>query len=345
MKRAKYISNGTITYKILGEQGPQGPQGPAGPQGPKGEVGPQGPKGDSSKYNVNKSFKVPIGTSTLFMSASDKGIEESLARFNTYFDEVVFIVDFDFNGSSFTLKNQKFEKEIEELKKYVTRGGKIAGIKFHYVGMISYIRENGTDTIIPAYKNKIKEILDKIDFEYESVWIFNEAQFWEYVSGTEDLVVSLINWIKNTYGKKVSIPLVSAYNMYNVPNSIMNAVSFYSYNLYGDYSPYNIGKETLQDAINRFNAWYDLILPFSYEKDIVITETGCSSSWNSFHNSHSYVFDGNSKPVCMMLEGLLSSKLITITSKVFLWYYADAMDFGGELLLKYKSGEVVRNGK
>ena len=34
MKRAKYISNGTITYKILGEQGPQGPQGPAGPQGP-----------------------------------------------------------------------------------------------------------------------------------------------------------------------------------------------------------------------------------------------------------------------------------------------------------------------
>ena len=47
----------------------------------------------------------------------------------------------------------------------------------------------------------------------------------------------------------------------------------------------------------------------------------------------------------MMLEGLLSSKLITITSKVFLWYYADAMDFGGELLLKYKSGEVVRNGK
>ena len=30
MQRAKYISNGTITYKILGEQGPQGPQGDAG---------------------------------------------------------------------------------------------------------------------------------------------------------------------------------------------------------------------------------------------------------------------------------------------------------------------------
>ena len=54
MKRAKYISNGTITYKILGEQGPQGPQGPAGPQGPQGEVGPQGPKGDSSLEAVNE---------------------------------------------------------------------------------------------------------------------------------------------------------------------------------------------------------------------------------------------------------------------------------------------------
>ena len=45
MKRAKYISNGTITYKIIGEQGPQGPQGPAGPQGPQGPTGPQGPSG------------------------------------------------------------------------------------------------------------------------------------------------------------------------------------------------------------------------------------------------------------------------------------------------------------
>ena len=43
MKRAKYISNGTITYKIIGEQGPQGPEGPVGPQGPGG------PKGDDGK--------------------------------------------------------------------------------------------------------------------------------------------------------------------------------------------------------------------------------------------------------------------------------------------------------
>ena len=33
MKRAKYISNGTITYKIVGDQGPQGPEGPKGDTG------------------------------------------------------------------------------------------------------------------------------------------------------------------------------------------------------------------------------------------------------------------------------------------------------------------------
>ena len=66
MKRAKYISNGTITYKILGEQGPQGPQGPAGPQGPKGEVGPQGPKGDSSWEVVNE---LEIGVRNLLLKS------------------------------------------------------------------------------------------------------------------------------------------------------------------------------------------------------------------------------------------------------------------------------------
>ena len=30
MKRAKYISNGTITYKITGDPGPQGPKGADG---------------------------------------------------------------------------------------------------------------------------------------------------------------------------------------------------------------------------------------------------------------------------------------------------------------------------
>ena len=33
MQRAKYISNGTITYKITGDPGPQGPQGPKGDNG------------------------------------------------------------------------------------------------------------------------------------------------------------------------------------------------------------------------------------------------------------------------------------------------------------------------
>ena len=64
MKRAKYISNGTITYKILGEQGPQGPQGPAGPQGPQG---PQGPKGDSSLEVVNE---LEIGGRNLLLKSN-----------------------------------------------------------------------------------------------------------------------------------------------------------------------------------------------------------------------------------------------------------------------------------
>ena len=49
MKRARYISNGTLTYTIEGPQGPQGPQGEVGPQGP---AGPQGPKGDAAPAEI-----------------------------------------------------------------------------------------------------------------------------------------------------------------------------------------------------------------------------------------------------------------------------------------------------
>ena len=49
MKRARYISNGTLTYTIEGPQGPQGPKGEVGPQGP---AGPQGPKGDAAPAEI-----------------------------------------------------------------------------------------------------------------------------------------------------------------------------------------------------------------------------------------------------------------------------------------------------
>ena len=89
MKRAKYISNGTITYKILGEQGPQGPEGPAGPQGPGG------PKGDDGKsayqiavdngYNGTESewlatLKADIGyvTPQMFGAIGDGSVDDSV---------------------------------------------------------------------------------------------------------------------------------------------------------------------------------------------------------------------------------------------------------------------------
>ena len=91
MKRAKYISNGTITYKILGEQGPQGPKGPVGPQGPQGPTGPQGPSGRNLLVGAGKYTK----DSPLRHSA-DKGYDGWLtyeSKFSVYLE----------NGKTYTI--------------------------------------------------------------------------------------------------------------------------------------------------------------------------------------------------------------------------------------------------
>ena len=95
MKRAKYISNGTITYKIIGEQGPQGPEGPAGPQGP---VGPKGDAGKSAYqiavdngYNGTesewlKTLKADIGyvTPQMFGEKGDGKADDTKALQDTF---------------------------------------------------------------------------------------------------------------------------------------------------------------------------------------------------------------------------------------------------------------------
>ena len=77
MKRAKYISNGTITYKIIGEQGPPGPQGPAGPQGPQG---PKGDKGDLSWEAVNEIIQsLGYATPEMFGAVADGVTDDTVA--------------------------------------------------------------------------------------------------------------------------------------------------------------------------------------------------------------------------------------------------------------------------
>ena len=76
MKRAKYISNGTITYKIVGEQGPQGPKGEVGPQGPQG---PKGPKGDAAPAEiVREEIQKAVDEGKIHPTDLDAALSETL---------------------------------------------------------------------------------------------------------------------------------------------------------------------------------------------------------------------------------------------------------------------------
>ena len=81
MKRAKYISNGTITYKIIGEQGPQGPGGPKGDDGKSAYqiAVDNGYNGTESEWL--KTLKADIGyvTPEMFGAVGDGVTDDTIA--------------------------------------------------------------------------------------------------------------------------------------------------------------------------------------------------------------------------------------------------------------------------
>ena len=358
MQRAKYISNGTITYKIIGDQGPQGPQGEVGAQGP---VGPQGPAGSDGKIC---DFK--FGSNFEEVKSSEWDQVHELSRFEQYLDQSVkykndggwIVVEvqplrqqrLDFlsgslSGNDLTITHLPDNNRISTMvQKMKAANFPIIGVKFHN----AWIRDNWSalspfkDHIFDSYKTIINDVIDiigehiKVSFLNESPGILNDTSLHEYIK-------TILSSIK-AKGCKAGLSGMR----YTVANkAVFDYTDFLAVHYYPNISSKR-ENTTIDDSIrawqcvgDRFETMerYHNMYP---NNEVWIVEAGVQNYWEALRSPESYYASGtpSSENIVQyifyagMFEVLKSKNYIT---GVCTWYFDYSKEYSKikELLSHY----------
>ena len=297
----------------------------------------------------NKNFDIKLGTSLEVYGGSEQGIIDKINNVYKYYDNMIQIVHIQYNSnnSSFEIVGENTEFLTNEIQKYIDKGGKIDGIKFHISGTRFNVLFNtyNPETVCNAYQVCINNYIENLSYKnsFNKVWLFNE----EFTSNTPTSCINYINniitFVKNK-GYQVSIPFAGVWNIVNVisPTFITNC-DFISLNEYPS-NDYYKNYSSINQTAERFNKDFNLIETYlkKYNKQLYITEFGCSSSWDSFTTPESYKQDGEGKPISLMIEGFYKSKFIPYLIGANYWYIFDSYTFAPETLLNIKNNGGLR---
>ena len=299
-------------------------------------------KANLNDLSVNSNFDIKLGCTTLFDDVADNG-KNSLKNMYDYFDNIIQRVTLRFDGNNFVTPSN-INKQIENIKEFINYGGKISGIKFHQQNLKPLIDKYGEEVIFTKYRESVTNFINNLSYKniFDKVWILNEAGNDVFTSQYSNSIINTINYIKNL-GYKVSTPYANAYAITDSDENILNANDFISLNLY----PFNNKKgekSNISDVTERFNNEYLIIERYLKNKDLYITEFGCSSSWTSFNNPPIYKQDGNGLPIDLFIHGFLRSRFMGVIKGAWLWYYYDAYTFAPKTLKSIKNRTVVYYG-
>ena len=299
-------------------------------------------KANLNDLSINSNFDIKLGCTTLFDDVADSG-KSALRKMYDYFDNTIQRVTLKFDGNNF-VPPSNINKQIENIEEFINYGGKIAGIKFHQQNLKSLIDEYGAEEIFTKYRESVINFINNLSYKniFNKVWILNEAGNTVFTSQYSDLIIKTINDIKKL-GYKVSTPYANAYAITDSDENILNANDFISLNLY----PFNDKKgekSNISDVAERFNNEYFIIERYLKNKDLYITEFGCSSSWSSFNNPPIYKQDGKGLPIDLFIHGFLRSRFMGVIKGAWLWYYYDAYTFAPKTLKSIKNRTVVYYG-
>ena len=299
-------------------------------------------KANLNDLSVNSNFDIKLGCTTLFDDVADNG-KSALRKMYDYFDNIIQRVTLKFEGNNFVTPSN-INKQIENIEEFISYGGKISGIKFHQQNLKPLIDEYGAEEIFTKYRESVTNFINSLSYKkmFDKVWILNEAGNSVFISENSDSIINTINDIKKL-GYKVSTPYANAYAITDSDENILNANDFISLNLY----PFNDikgKKSNISDVTQRINNEYLIIERFLKNKDLYITEFGCSSSWDSFKNPPIYKQEGKGLPIDLFIHGFLRSRFMGVIKGAWLWYYYDAYTFAPKTLKSIKNRTVVYYG-
>lgn len=294
----------------------------------------------------NKNLKMPIGMTTFFRNLSMETLQNQIQNIKKYFSSLKQQVRLTFDSETLSFKlteESNIENQISVINAYINDGGKFDGLHFYQTdNLYTLFQTYGSDRICLAYYNAIVDFIDRLPYKssIHNLWILNEPNNNAMTSTYETDIINLINQLKalNYY---VSIPYANAYAITDTSQNIVNACDYISLNLY----PFNdiYGQKTsIKEMAERFNKEFRIIERYLKTKDLVISECGCSSSWDSFNYPPAYYNDENGKPISVFIEGFYQSDFINNIKAFYLWYYVDAYMYAGNTLLSIKNDTEVR---
>ena len=298
----------------------------------------------SLKPNIN--LKMPVGMTTFFRNLSLESLNNQIENIEKYFDSLKQQVRFQFNSETLQfdlVESDNIENQIAVINQYIQDGYKFDGLHFYQTGnLYTLFQTYGSDRVCLAYYNAIVDFIDSLPYKNEvhTLWILNEPNNNAMSSTYASDVIGLINNLK-ALDYYVSIPYANAYAITDTDQTIVNACDFISLNLY----PFNdvYGEKTsIKQMAERFNKEFRIVERYLKTKDLVISECGCSSSWDSFNYPPSYINEENGKPISIFLEGFFQSNFISNIKSFYIWYYVDAYMYAENTILSMKNSTEVR---
>lgn len=298
----------------------------------------------------NTTMNLNMGMTSFLRNADEETIENHINNVcKNYFSKLKQQVRFTFNESTMTFElteEDNMEYQIQAINTYIQNGGEFAGLHF-YVPSSSLVTlfETYTDTfIMDKYLTAINNFIDSLPYKniIYRLWILNEARQTVLSDTYKTSIISVINSLQEA-GYQVSIPMAYVEEYGEVSRDILNELDFYSINLYPNNDVYG-EFSNIDDMKERFNTEYRIIEPFIGDKELVVSEFGCSSSWDSFATPNTYKEDRNGKPISIFIEGFFKSDFIGRISSCYLWYYMDAYRYAPNTLLSVKENTEVRYG-
>ena len=152
---------------------------------------------------------------------------------------------------------------------------------------------------------------------------------------------SIVNEVKNRYrSSRISASSANSY-YYTASNlSFWQNLDFLSFNVYPIYT--TTGSLTTVNAMaDAFNTQFSLSSPIMAKlasKDVMITESGCTSSWDSLNSPGLFDPQGIKMPQQIYFNGLFESKWPLKTKDIFAWYFEDLAATNPDYLTALKWG-------